>query len=116
MSPGPTEIIIIAIVIFALFGYRKLPDAARSIGKSMRIFKSETKALREDPAPPGDLDAKAQAEYVRGPAETDAAYARGWAEAEADSARRQAEAAEVRATPPPVPSPAPAPSPSSETR
>ena len=47
-SIGAPEIIIIAIVIFALFGYRKLPDAARSIGRSMRIFKAETKGLRDD--------------------------------------------------------------------
>ena len=31
-----------------LFGSKKLPDAARSIGRSMRIFKAETKGLRED--------------------------------------------------------------------
>lgn len=64
-SLGPTEFIIIAIVIFALFGYRKLPDAARSIGRSMRIFKAETKGMRED-----NVDAKAEAEVVRGPLES----------------------------------------------
>jgi sec-independent protein translocase protein TatA len=63
-SLGPTEFIIIAIVIFALFGYRKLPDAARSIGRSMRIFKAETKGMRED-----DVQAKAEAEVMRGPLE-----------------------------------------------
>jgi sec-independent protein translocase protein TatA len=61
---GAPEIIIIAIVIFALFGYRKLPDAARSVGRSMRIFKAETKGMRED-----DIQAKAQAEHVRNPIE-----------------------------------------------
>lgn len=45
---GTTEIIIIAIVIMVLFGSKKLPDAARSIGRSLRIFKAETKGLRED--------------------------------------------------------------------
>jgi len=59
---GAPEIIIIAIVIFALFGYRKLPDAARSIGRSMRIFKAETKGLRED-----DVQTRAEAEVVRNP-------------------------------------------------
>lgn len=45
---GPTELIIIALVIILLFGARKLPDAARGIGRSLRIFKAETKGLRDD--------------------------------------------------------------------
>lgn len=61
---GAPEIIVIAIVIFALFGYKKLPDAARSVGRSMRIFKAETKGMQED-----DVQAKAQAEHVRNPIE-----------------------------------------------
>jgi sec-independent protein translocase protein TatA len=64
MNLGAPEIIIIAIVIFALFGYRKLPDAARSIGRSMRIFKAETKGMQED-----DVRARAEAEYRRSPLE-----------------------------------------------
>ena len=61
---GPPELIIIAIVILALFGYKKLPDAARAIGRSARIFKAETKGLRDEPAP-RDLESKAEAEYLR---------------------------------------------------
>lgn len=45
---GAPELIIIGVVIFSLFGYKKLPDAARSIGRSMRVFKAETKGLREN--------------------------------------------------------------------
>lgn len=45
---GAPEIIIIAIVILILFGSKKMPDAARSLGRSLRIFKSETRDLRED--------------------------------------------------------------------
>ena len=59
---GPPELIIIAIVVLALFGYKKLPDAARALGRSARILKAETKGLRDDPAP-RDLDARAEAEY-----------------------------------------------------
>ena len=40
-------LILIAVVLL-LFGYRKMPDAARSLGRSMRIFKSEVSGLRED--------------------------------------------------------------------
>ncbi|MQA86557.1 MAG: twin-arginine translocase TatA/TatE family subunit [Streptosporangiales bacterium] len=42
---GPTELIIIAVVIMLLFGAKKMPDAARSLGRSMRIFKAETKKM-----------------------------------------------------------------------
>lgn len=45
---GTPEIIIIALVIVLLFGAKKLPDAARGLGRSLRIFKAETKGLRDD--------------------------------------------------------------------
>jgi sec-independent protein translocase protein TatA len=61
---GAPELIIIAIVILALFGYKKLPEAARAIGRSARILKAETKGLHDDPAP-RDLESKAEARYVR---------------------------------------------------
>jgi sec-independent protein translocase protein TatA len=48
MDLGPWEIAIIAVVILVLFGSAKLPQAARSLGRSMRIFKSETKGLIND--------------------------------------------------------------------
>ncbi|MEU1624305.1 Sec-independent protein translocase subunit TatA [Streptomyces sp. NPDC020096] len=50
----PWHIILIVLVFVLLFGSRKLPDAARGIGKSLRILKSETRALREDDAGTGD--------------------------------------------------------------
>jgi sec-independent protein translocase protein TatA len=52
MDIGWPEIAIIAVVILVLFGSKKLPDAARSLGKSMRIMKTEIKGLHdEDDAP-----------------------------------------------------------------
>jgi sec-independent protein translocase protein TatA len=42
------KILIIAIVVLVLFGSRKMPDAARSLGRSMRILKSEVQGLHED--------------------------------------------------------------------
>ena len=48
---GPWEIIAILVVFVLLFGAKKLPDAARSLGRSMRIFKSEVKEMRNDDAP-----------------------------------------------------------------
>jgi sec-independent protein translocase protein TatA len=45
---GAPEIILILLVLVLLFGAKKLPDLSRSMGRSLRIFKSETKGLRED--------------------------------------------------------------------
>jgi sec-independent protein translocase protein TatA len=45
---GWPELLIIGLVIIVLFGSAKLPNAARSLGRSMRIFKSETKGLIGD--------------------------------------------------------------------
>jgi sec-independent protein translocase protein TatA len=48
---SPWKILIIAAVVLILFGSRKMPDAARSLGRSMRILKSEIKDLHDDDAP-----------------------------------------------------------------
>lgn len=47
---GAPELIVIAIVIIALFGWKKLPDIARSVGRSARVFKSEVDELKKDGA------------------------------------------------------------------
>lgn len=43
----PWHLLIVAIMVIALFGSKKLPDTARALGKSMRILKSEAKAMKE---------------------------------------------------------------------
>jgi sec-independent protein translocase protein TatA len=40
-----SEVLILLLVVFLLFGAKRLPDAARGIGRSLRIFKAETKGL-----------------------------------------------------------------------
>lgn len=40
--------LIVIVVFVLLFGAKKLPDAARSLGKSMRIFKSEIKEMQSE--------------------------------------------------------------------
>ncbi|MCW5250987.1 MULTISPECIES: Sec-independent protein translocase subunit TatA [unclassified Streptomyces] len=45
---GAPEIILILVVIVLLFGAKKLPDMARSLGKSARILKSEAKAMKDE--------------------------------------------------------------------
>jgi sec-independent protein translocase protein TatA len=56
---GPLEITLIVLVIVLFFGAKRLPDAARGLGRSMRIFKSEIKAAQEDDAPPKPITATA---------------------------------------------------------
>ncbi|WP_433429442.1 Sec-independent protein translocase subunit TatA [Nonomuraea sp. CA-141351] len=45
---GVPELLIIALVLVLLFGAKKLPEMARGVGRSLRIFKSETAKLRDD--------------------------------------------------------------------
>ena len=45
---SPLKLAIIALLILVLFGSKKLPGAARSLGQSMRILKKEVQGLHED--------------------------------------------------------------------
>jgi sec-independent protein translocase protein TatA len=47
-SLGGWEWVILIALILLLFGAKRLPDAARGLGRSLRIFKSETKGLIDD--------------------------------------------------------------------
>jgi sec-independent protein translocase protein TatA len=47
----PWHWVIVIAVFVLLFGAKKLPDAARSLGQSMRIFKSEVKEMKTDAKP-----------------------------------------------------------------
>ncbi|WP_369184935.1 twin-arginine translocase TatA/TatE family subunit [Streptomyces sp. Y1] len=51
------EIVIIGLVVLVLFGAKRLPDSARALGKSLRILKAETSALKSDGTQPGDAPA-----------------------------------------------------------
>jgi sec-independent protein translocase protein TatA len=63
---SPWHVLIVVAVFVLLFGARKLPDAARSLGRSMRILKAETKALRdEDTGDEGQAPAPGQHEQPR---------------------------------------------------
>ena len=54
---SPWKVLIVAAVLIVLFGSKKLPDAARSLGKSMRILKTEVGSLHHD-----EPEASAQAQ------------------------------------------------------
>lgn len=48
MNLGPTEILLILLVLVLLFGAKKLPELARGSGRALRIFKAETKGLMDE--------------------------------------------------------------------
>lgn len=45
---GAQELLIILLIVVLLFGAKKLPETARGLGRSLRIFKAETKGLSDD--------------------------------------------------------------------
>ncbi|PPK94703.1 sec-independent protein translocase protein TatA [Kineococcus xinjiangensis] len=49
---SPVHLIILLVLVLLLFGAKRLPDAARGLGRSLRIFKSEVKEMKRDDAPP----------------------------------------------------------------
>jgi sec-independent protein translocase protein TatA len=84
---SPWKIAIIAVVIIVLFGSRKLPEAARSLGKSMRILKTEVSSLHEDETAP---DTAFQAAPAAAPLQSPAApVASPEAQAQIDALSKQ---------------------------
>lgn len=88
---GAPELILIILAILLLFGYKKLPDASRSLGRSLRIFKGEMKGMKDD-----DVRSKdpAKTTPVRGEIAAPAAPA---ADLEAEARAAELRAAELRA-------------------
>ncbi len=61
----PWHIIVLVVILILLFGAKRLPDAARSLGRSLRIIKAETRGLTDD-----DVEAKAEPRSGRRPLRT----------------------------------------------
>ena len=53
-TPGPYELIIVAVVLILLFGPKKLPQLARGIGSSVVEFKNGLKSGKKDVEDAGD--------------------------------------------------------------
>lgn len=51
MKFSMTHIVVLLVVVILVFGAKRLPDIASSVGKSMKILKKEVKELNEDDAP-----------------------------------------------------------------
>jgi sec-independent protein translocase protein TatA len=105
MSFGPLEIGLIILAALLLFGgYKKLPDASRSFGRSLRIFKGEMKGMKDDDVRTKDA---ATTTPVRGeivtqtaspsPAEPSPAAGDPSARLEQEARAAEAQAAELRA-------------------
>lgn len=69
-SLQPWHWLILAVVVIVLFGAKRLPDAARSLGKSLRIFKSEVRELQSENKTDSSVQAPApvQSQRVEPPA------------------------------------------------
>ncbi|WP_430784385.1 Sec-independent protein translocase subunit TatA [Actinoplanes sp. G11-F43] len=63
----PWHIIVLVVVLILLFGAKRLPDAARSLGRSLRIIKAETKGLVDDDKDKDNLATKADAQHGYAP-------------------------------------------------
>ena len=47
----PMHWVVLLVIVLLLFGAKRLPDLAKSVGQSMKIFKKEIKELQEDDTP-----------------------------------------------------------------
>ncbi|PZG11129.1 Sec-independent protein translocase subunit TatA [Nonomuraea aridisoli] len=100
MNLGAPEIILILVALVLLFGAKKLPDLARGVGRSLRIFKAETSKMAEDDDDkPTVVQAQAQPQPVQ-PQEIPAAPAQPAPQLSAEEQARQLEeqAARLRAS------------------
>ena len=86
---SPWKILIVAVVIIVLFGSKKLPGAARSLGQSMRIFLLVVQGLHEEETVPGG-PSQAQAE-------ASAAAATGFPQAELTAASQPDQQSQIDA-------------------
>jgi sec-independent protein translocase protein TatA len=59
--PGVWQLVLLLVIIILLFGARRLPDLARSMGQSLKIFKSEVKDLGEDERDAASREGRASA-------------------------------------------------------
>lgn len=68
---GP-ELLILVLIILLLFGAKRLPDVARGLGRSLRVFKAETKDLQADGTEAPDAPAAVEGAAAPLPAAPDA--------------------------------------------
>ncbi|HEX2497012.1 MAG TPA: twin-arginine translocase TatA/TatE family subunit [Gaiellaceae bacterium] len=64
---GPTELIILLIVVLLLFGAKRVPEIGRSVGKGMREFKDAVTGRDDEQQPPRLPEAPEDEERVASP-------------------------------------------------
>lgn len=47
---GPTELVILLVIVLVIFGPKRLPDLGRSLGSGMRSFKDAVTGKDDEPA------------------------------------------------------------------
>jgi sec-independent protein translocase protein TatA len=62
LADNPLLLILLVLIIVLVFGANRLPGAARSLGRSMRIFKSEVKEMKDDDGDKKSSDSSAPLE------------------------------------------------------
>ncbi|PZF84616.1 Sec-independent protein translocase subunit TatA [Jiangella anatolica] len=67
-SIGTWQLIIVLAIVFLLFGAKRLPEAARGLGRSLKIFKSETEGLINKDDKRDDLTGEATNAQAQQPA------------------------------------------------
>jgi sec-independent protein translocase protein TatA len=97
MNLGAPEIILIILAVLLLFGYKKLPDASRSFGRSLRIFKGEMKGMKDDDVRGKNAATATPVREVAPPVGAAPSAVDPSAQAEAEAAAAEARAAELRA-------------------
>ncbi|MDN5767784.1 MAG: Sec-independent protein translocase subunit TatA [Humibacillus sp.] len=98
---SPAHVMIVVVVLVVLFGWKRLPDMARSLGRSARVFKSEVEEMKKDgkgsseasgSTVPGDV-----VDPMTGPTEQERLAAEARVAADARVAEAEAQAAQARA-------------------
>jgi sec-independent protein translocase protein TatA len=89
---SPWKVLIVAVVLIVLFGSKKLPDAARSLGKSMRILKTEVGSLHQDEPASGSSAAPGASTAFPPPAQLAASQQPAQAAQPADQSQAQIDA------------------------
>jgi sec-independent protein translocase protein TatA len=58
---SPVHWLLLLVVLIVLFGAKRLPEAARGLGRSARVLKAELNGMRDDEAKPGQSSSEATA-------------------------------------------------------
>ncbi|CAM2794142.1 Sec-independent protein translocase subunit TatA [Actinomyces slackii] len=70
MRLSPWQIVVLVVLVILVFGAGRLPDIAKSVGQSMKVFKKEVKELREDDDAPAQIQQPQEGTYYTQPTQS----------------------------------------------